>query len=184
MSSPVARPRSVVLEAKSERADLGALDLFQRRASGYVGRRMMRMELPGKRARARPKRRLTAMRGCERSLVPLVTCLLVCSLAVSSQPDRQQDLDLDLDRELELRHLKMPHQLGHGQRDLLQDWTKRAVEDLLARLSPPEAEIRQPSDLASARMDGERSVDPPNNGPPRERKAGCKNFYWKGFTSC
>ncbi|XP_061638269.1 somatostatin 1.2 isoform X2 [Phyllopteryx taeniolatus] len=130
------------------------------------------------------QKKKVAMRGCERSLVPLVTCLLVCSLAVSSQPDRQQDLDLDLDRELELRHLKMPHQLGHGQRDLLQDWTKRAVEDLLARLSPPEAEIRQPSDLASARMDGERSVDPPNNGPPRERKAGCKNFYWKGFTSC
>nr|pir somatostatin-25 - coho salmon [Oncorhynchus kisutch] len=25
------------------------------------------------------------------------------------------------------------------------------------------------------------SVD---NLPPRERKAGCKNFYWKGFTSC
>nr|P81029.1 RecName: Full=Somatostatin-2; AltName: Full=Somatostatin II; Contains: RecName: Full=[Tyr21,Gly24]-somatostatin-28; Contains: RecName: Full=[Tyr7,Gly10]-somatostatin-14; Flags: Precursor [Oreochromis niloticus]AAB50645.1 somatostatin II [Tilapia nilotica=Nile tilapia, Brockmann body, Peptide, 28 aa] [Oreochromis niloticus]prf//2118237H somatostatin:ISOTYPE=II [Oreochromis niloticus] len=28
------------------------------------------------------------------------------------------------------------------------------------------------------------SADQPNSIPPRERKAGCKNFYWKGLTSC
>lgn len=36
---------------------------------------------------------------------------------------------------------------------------------------------------AGSRVNLERSVDAPN-GPPRERKAGCKNFYWKGYTSC
>ncbi|XP_061682521.1 somatostatin-2-like [Syngnathoides biaculeatus] len=116
------------------------------------------------------------MRGRERSLLPSVTrLLLVCGLALSSLADRVQDPDRDGEMELEL-----PQRLAHGERDLLQDWTERAAEDLLARLSAPEAEIRR----ASARVDSARSVDPPDNGPPRERKAGCKNFYWKGFTSC
>nr|AAV48555.1 preprosomatostatin-II [Chitala chitala] len=70
-----------------------------------------------------------------------------------------------------------------------QDWTRRTVEDLLARLPPPEGEFTPVEDVPAAdegeevRVELERSVDP-NNLPPRERKAGCKNFYWKGFTSC
>ncbi|KAL4648493.1 somatostatin-2-like [Arapaima gigas] len=69
-----------------------------------------------------------------------------------------------------------------------QDWGKQAVEDLLSRLAPPQGELPQ-SEVAVAdegeevHVDLERSLDL-NNLPPRERKAGCKNFYWKGFTSC
>ncbi|XP_048836082.1 somatostatin 1.2 [Brienomyrus brachyistius] len=69
-----------------------------------------------------------------------------------------------------------------------QDWSRRVVEDLLSRLAPPEDDTPQ-SEMSTAeegeetRVELERSVEP-NNLPPRERKAGCKNFYWKGFTSC
>lgn len=63
------------------------------------------------------------------------------------------------------------------------------MEDLLAQLSLPEADAQQREDKVvsietGGRVNLERSVEPPNNLPPRERKAGCKNFYWKGFTSC
>lgn len=66
----------------------------------------------------------------------------------------------------------------------LQEWGKRAVEELLARMAPAGGQSRRAGHLLSARMTAERSAEPPNNLPPRERKAGCKNFYWKGFTSC
>ncbi|XP_018587628.1 somatostatin 1.2 [Scleropages formosus] len=69
-----------------------------------------------------------------------------------------------------------------------QDWSKQAVENLLSQLAPPQGEVPQGEVSAAdegeeVRVDLERSLDP-NNLPPRERKAGCKNFYWKGFTSC
>lgn len=71
---------------------------------------------------------------------------------------------------------------------ILQEWSKRAVEDLLAQMSLPEADAQREAEVVSmatgGRMNLERSVDAPNNLPPRERKAGCKNFYWKGLTSC
>lgn len=71
---------------------------------------------------------------------------------------------------------------------VFQEWSKRAVEDLLAQMSLPEADAQREAEVVSmetgGRMNLERSVDAPNNLPPRERKAGCKNFYWKGFTSC
>ncbi|KAM7398717.1 hypothetical protein PAMP_018036 [Pampus punctatissimus] len=118
---------------------------------------------------------------CIRS--PAILVLMALVLGVSSQPDRDQNQDL----ELELRH----HQLLQQARSaglLSQDWSKRAVEDLLAQMSLPEADTQREADVVSmatgGRMNLERSVDPPNNLPPRERKAGCKNFYWKGFTSC
>lgn len=65
-----------------------------------------------------------------------------------------------------------------------QDWTKRSVENLLAQMS--EADAQRGSEVISpgSRVNLERSVDGANNVPPRERKAGCKNFYWKGYTSC
>ncbi|KAJ8256901.1 hypothetical protein COCON_G00190530 [Conger conger] len=67
-----------------------------------------------------------------------------------------------------------------------QDWSKRAVEDILSQLAPPEgegaeAQVSSAEDSEDGRMELQRSVD---TLPPRERKAGCKNFYWKGPTSC
>lgn len=59
------------------------------------------------------------------------------------------------------------------------------MEDLIAQISMPEGTGQRDTEVVSmatgGRMNLERSVDTTNN---RERKAGCKNFYWKGFTSC
>ncbi|KAF7657108.1 hypothetical protein LDENG_00031890 [Lucifuga dentata] len=112
---------------------------------------------------------------------------------MASQPDRdqyqnqKQDQDQGLDMDLDLRQ----HRLLQRARSaglLSQEWSKRAVEDLLSQLSLPEDNPQREAEVVSmatgGRMELERSVDPPNNLPPRERKAGCKNFYWKGFTSC
>lgn len=70
-----------------------------------------------------------------------------------------------------------------------QDWTKKDVEELLSLLSMPEMEMRE-NDISTVdenedlRVELERSAESSNHIPARERKAGCKNFYWKGFTSC
>lgn len=62
------------------------------------------------------------------------------------------------------------------------------MQDLIDRMSLPEATGQRDTEVVSmatgGRMNLERSVDTTNNLPPRERKAGCKNFYWKGVTSC
>ncbi|CAL8352124.1 unnamed protein product [Lota lota] len=60
---------------------------------------------------------------------------------------------------------------------------------LLQIYSNTKGDTQQEAEVVSmvtggARMELERSVETPNNMPPRDRKAGCKNFYWKGFTSC
>ncbi|XP_033488000.1 somatostatin 1.2 [Epinephelus fuscoguttatus] len=117
----------------------------------------------------------------------VLVALVLCSPGVFSQPDRDQDQYQNQDLDLELRH----HRLLQRARSaglLSQEWSKRAVEDLLAQMSLPEADTQREAEVVSmatgGRMNLERSVDPPNNLPPRERKAGCKNFYWKGFTSC
>ncbi|CAJ1066338.1 somatostatin 1.2 [Xyrichtys novacula] len=118
----------------------------------------------------------------------VLVALVLCSPSVSSQLDGDQDQyqDQNQDLELELRH----HRLLQRARSaglLSQEWSKRAVEDLLAQMSLPEAEAEREAEVVSTaggKINLERSVDPPNNMPPRERKAGCKNFYWKGFTSC
>ncbi|XP_051813909.1 somatostatin 1.2 [Acanthochromis polyacanthus] len=123
---------------------------------------------------------------CARCPAVLVLMALVLC-GVSSQPDRDQDQFQNQDLDLELRH----HRLLQKARSaglLSQEWSKRAVEDLLAQMSLPEPESQREAEVVSmatgGRMNLERSVDPPNNIPPRDRKAGCKNFYWKGFTSC
>lgn len=70
-----------------------------------------------------------------------------------------------------------------------QEWTKKDVEELLSLLTKPEMQMRE-SDLSTTdenedlRVELERSAESSNHIPARERKAGCKNFYWKGFTSC
>uniref|UniRef100_A0A8C2X0K0 Somatostatin-2 n=2 Tax=Cyclopterus lumpus TaxID=8103 RepID=A0A8C2X0K0_CYCLU len=123
---------------------------------------------------------------CNPAILVLVA-LVLCGPGVSSQPDRDQDQYQNQDLDPELR----PHRLLQRARSaglLSQDWSKRAVEDLLAQMSLPEADAQREAEVVSmatgGRLNLERSVDPPNNMAPRERKAGCKNFYWKGFTSC
>lgn len=62
------------------------------------------------------------------------------------------------------------------------------MQDLIDRMSLPETTGQRDTEVVSmatgGRMNLERSVDTTNNLPTRERKAGCKNFYWKGITSC
>lgn len=67
-----------------------------------------------------------------------------------------------------------------------QDWSKRAVEEILSQLAPPEGEglegqVSTADEGEDGRAEMLRSVD---QVPSRERKVGCKNFYWKGPTSC
>ncbi|KAM9853177.1 somatostatin 1.2 [Aulostomus maculatus] len=121
-------------------------------------------------------------------LCPAILVLLVLyTPGVSTQPARDQDQYQNQDLDMELRHARLL-QRARSVGLLSQEWSKRAVEDLLAQMSLPEAEAQRDAEVVSmatgGRMNLERSVDPPNNLPQRERKAGCKNFYWKGFTSC
>ncbi|KAF3693418.1 Somatostatin-2 Somatostatin II [Channa argus] len=117
----------------------------------------------------------------------VLVAIVLCSPGVSSQPDRDQEQYQNQDLDLELRHNRLL-QRARSAGLLSQEWNKRAVEDLLAQMSLPEADGQREGEIVSmatgGRMNLERSVDPPNSLPPRERKAGCKNFYWKGFTSC
>ncbi|XP_072895073.1 somatostatin 1, tandem duplicate 1 [Hemitrygon akajei] len=63
-----------------------------------------------------------------------------------------------------------------------------SLAQLLAELANAENEALEADDVSRAaqedevRMELERSVNP--NLAQRERKAGCKNFFWKTFTSC
>ncbi|XP_017346009.1 somatostatin 1.2 [Ictalurus punctatus] len=102
--------------------------------------------------------------------------LVLCSNGVSSQPD------------LDLRHrrlLQRVQALGVA----AQEWTKNDLKAILAQLTMPESEFQE-NDVSTLgtkqdlTVELERSAEDPNTLPPRERKAGCKNFYWKGFTSC
>ncbi|KAM6946421.1 somatostatin 1.2 [Aplochiton taeniatus] len=109
------------------------------------------------------------------ALALLGLALVLCGHSAASQPD------LDLRSR---RLLQRARATGMAS----QEWSKRAVEDILSQLSLPEVEPEE-SEVSTVgakddlRMELERSVEGPNM-PPRERKAGCKNFYWKGFTSC
>ncbi|KAG9264813.1 somatostatin-2-like [Astyanax mexicanus] len=115
-------------------------------------------------------------------LVLLGLALVLCSSGASSQPDLDLDLDVDLRHR---RLLQRARALGIA----AQEWKKREMEDLLSQLTLPESEFQESeiSTLGSkqdVRVEMDRSAENPNSLPPRERKAGCKNFYWKGFTSC
>ncbi|KAJ8368169.1 hypothetical protein SKAU_G00081970 [Synaphobranchus kaupii] len=105
------------------------------------------------------------------TLALLGLVLTLCSLSAASQPDLRYR-----------RVLQRARAAAMG----TQDWSKRAVEDFLSQLAPPEGEgvegqVSTADESDDVRMELERSVD---NLPARERKAGCKNFYWKGPTSC
>ncbi|XP_064794029.1 somatostatin-2-like [Oncorhynchus masou masou] len=107
------------------------------------------------------------------ALTLLGLALAICSQGAASQPD------------LDLRsHRLLQRARAAG---IATQWNKRAVEDIISQLSLPEAQESEVSPAGAKedlRVELGRSVGNPNNLPPRERKAGCKNFYWKGFTSC
>ncbi|XP_055735266.1 somatostatin-2-like [Salvelinus fontinalis] len=106
------------------------------------------------------------------ALALLGLALAICSQGAASQPD------------LDLRSRRLL-QRARAASIATQEWSKRVMEDILSELSLPELEAQKSEgSTAEAKEDLERSVDNSNNLPPRERKAGCKNFYWKGFTSC
>ncbi|XP_063060488.1 somatostatin 1.2 [Engraulis encrasicolus] len=110
------------------------------------------------------------------ALALLGLSLVLCSHSATSQPD----LDLDL------RHHRLL-QRARAAGMATQEWSKRAVEDLLSQLSLPEAEVQVQEDnevstVGAGKDDMERSAET-NKIPTKERKS-CKNFYWKGRTSC
>ncbi|XP_060798159.1 somatostatin 1.2 [Neoarius graeffei] len=102
--------------------------------------------------------------------------LVLCSNGVSSQPD------------LDLRPRRLLQRF-QGLGVDAQEWTKNDLKNILSQLTLPESEFQE-SDISTLgtkqdlTMEFERSAEDPDSLPPRERKAGCKNFYWKGFTSC
>ncbi|KAI5625476.1 somatostatin-2 [Silurus asotus] len=116
----------------------------------------------------------TCMLQCCLTLLGL--SVVLCGAGVSSQSDP------------ELRNrrlLQRVHALGLA----AQEWTKNDLKEILSQLTLPESEFQE-GDISALgtkqdlTVGFERSAEDPNNLPPRERKAGCKNFYWKGFTSC
>uniref|UniRef100_A0A3B3Z853 Somatostatin-2 n=1 Tax=Periophthalmus magnuspinnatus TaxID=409849 RepID=A0A3B3Z853_9GOBI len=126
---------------------------------------------------------MQCMRG---SLLFFSMLLLALTSKANQSPvpeDLGQDLDQDIDMEL-TRHRLLQRARNSG---LLAQVTSRAVEDLLlAQMSLPEANAPKPP-LAKESMGHvtlQRSVESNNNLPSMERKAGCKNFYWKGKTAC
>ncbi|XP_064157536.1 somatostatin 1.2 [Anguilla rostrata] len=107
------------------------------------------------------------------ALALLGLVLTLCSLSAASQPDLRY-------RRVLQRARAAAAAMG------AQDWSKRAVEDILSQLAPPEGEgmegqVSTADESEDVRTELQRSVDNPQG---RERKAGCKNFYWKGPTSC
>ncbi|XP_062873448.1 somatostatin 1.2 [Trichomycterus rosablanca] len=72
---------------------------------------------------------------------------------------------------------------------VFQDLNKNDQQVLLSQLSLPDSELKgsEVSTLGSKQdLTGnlEQSAEISDSLWPRERKAGCKSFYWKGFTSC
>ncbi|XP_078521615.1 somatostatin [Lissotriton helveticus] len=71
-----------------------------------------------------------------------------------------------------------------------QELAKYFLAELLAEPSQLENEAAESEDLSrgsdqdEVRLQLERSAGSNPALAPRERKAGCKNFFWKTFTSC
>ncbi|KTF74697.1 hypothetical protein cypCar_00030110 [Cyprinus carpio] len=120
------------------------------------------------------------MRLCEPQcyLALLGLSLVLCGRSANSQ----------LEPELDFHHRRLL-QRASATGQATQDWSKKDVEKLISLLSIPEMEMRERR-LSTAgksedgRMEQERSAETTNHLPTRVRKEGCKNFYWKGFTSC
>ncbi|XP_033885506.1 somatostatin-1-like [Acipenser ruthenus] len=67
-----------------------------------------------------------------------------------------------------------------------QESPKYSLDDLLLQLAQPERDVLEYDEQGEARLERSQEFenDPSMGLPPRERKAGCRNFYWKTFTSC
>ncbi|XP_060622741.1 somatostatin [Anolis sagrei] len=72
-----------------------------------------------------------------------------------------------------------------------QELAKYFLAELLSEPSQAENEALEPEDLSrggaeqdEVRLELERSASLNPALEPRVRKAGCKNFFWKTFTSC
>ncbi|XP_044312193.1 somatostatin [Varanus komodoensis] len=71
-----------------------------------------------------------------------------------------------------------------------QELAKYFLAELLAEPSQSDNEALESDDLSrgaeqdEVRLELERSANLNPPLAPRERKAGCKNFFWKTFTSC
>lgn len=69
-----------------------------------------------------------------------------------------------------------------------QELARYTLAELLSELAQAENEAIESDDLSrgveqeDVRLELERAAGPVL--APRERKAGCKNFFWKTFTSC
>ncbi|MGH0151653.1 UNVERIFIED_CONTAM: hypothetical protein FKN15_028869 [Acipenser sinensis] len=70
------------------------------------------------------------------------------------------------------------------------DLLKYSLAELLTELAQSENDALASDELSRAaeqdevRLELERSANGNPAMAPRERKAGCKNFFWKTFTSC
>ncbi|CAI9570544.1 unnamed protein product [Staurois parvus] len=71
-----------------------------------------------------------------------------------------------------------------------QELAKYFLAELLSEPSQTDNEALESDDLPrgaeqdEVRLELERSANSSPALAPRERKAGCKNFFWKTFTSC
>ncbi|EAW78146.1 somatostatin, isoform CRA_b, partial [Homo sapiens] len=72
----------------------------------------------------------------------------------------------------------------------IQELAKYFLAELLSEPNQTENDALEPEDLSQAaeqdemRLELQRSANSNPAMAPRERKAGCKNFFWKTFTSC
>uniref|UniRef100_A0ABI7ZXL7 Somatostatin n=1 Tax=Felis catus TaxID=9685 RepID=A0ABI7ZXL7_FELCA len=72
----------------------------------------------------------------------------------------------------------------------VQELAKYFLAELLSEPNQTENDALEPEDLSQAaeqdemRLELQRSTNSNPAMAPRERKAGCKNFFWKTFTSC
>ncbi|CAL8334347.1 unnamed protein product [Boreogadus saida] len=98
--------------------------------------------------------------------------LLSCAAMLSGSSAAPSDTKL---RQLLQRSLLAPMP---GQEETV----RYTLAQLLTELAQAENEALGTDDQDDERMDLERAASPMM--APRERKAGCKNFFWKTFTSC
>ncbi|XP_024299221.1 somatostatin-1A [Oncorhynchus tshawytscha] len=109
--------------------------------------------------------------------VQCALALLSLALTISSVSAAPSDAKL---RQLLQRSLMAPA----GKQEL----ARYTLAELLSELALAENEAIESDDLSrgveqeDVRLELERAAGPVL--APRERKAGCKNFFWKTFTSC
>ncbi|XP_010867547.1 somatostatin 1, tandem duplicate 1 [Esox lucius] len=109
--------------------------------------------------------------------VQCALALLSFALAINSVSSAPSDTKL---RQLLQRSLTAPA----GKQEL----ARYTLAELLSELAQAENEAIESEDMSRSvdqedvHLELERAANPLL--APRERKAGCKNFFWKTFTSC